>query len=66
MVYGRIIITITHYTTGGYYPNLSIISEEITAPASVGFSKSVDKNLFSIFNKIIYSIPYNEIEDIVS
>ena len=31
----------------------------------MGFSKSVDKNLFSIFNKIIYSIPYNEIEDIV-
>lgn len=64
MVYGNH-YTITHYTTGGYYPNLSIISDEITVPASVGFSKSVDKNLFSIFNKIIYSIPYNEIEDIV-
>lgn len=64
MVYGNQ-YTISHYLAKGYYPNLSIISDETTIPASVGISKSADKNLYSIFNKIIYSLSDNEIEDIV-
>lgn len=57
--------TITHYIAGSYYPNLSIISEGKTVPASVGISKSIDKNLLTIINKVIYSIPDDEIQDIV-
>ena len=57
--------TMYHYITTGYYPNLSVIMEEDTIPASIGLSKSADKELLSIINKAIYSISNDNIQSII-
>ena len=54
-----------HYITAGYYPSLNVIIDEETIPASIGLSKSADKELLSIINKAMYTISNDNIQSII-
>lgn len=56
---------ISYYISGGYYPNVRIISNGNEKDASIGLAKPTDKNLLSIINKAIYSIEDDQIQDII-
>lgn len=57
--------SISDYLATGYYPNLTIISNNLKLGAAFGLAKPTDKNLMSIINKAIYSLSEEEIKDVI-
>lgn len=57
--------TINRYVSSGYYPNLSILSEEMPTQATIGITKPVNLVLLNIINKAVSSLSDNEIKNII-
>ena len=57
--------TINQYIVGGYYPNLSIISDETPAQTTIGIAKPTNLVLLNIINKAVSSLSDSEIKDII-
>ena len=57
--------SVSNYLAAGYYPNLTVISNDFKTEVSIGLAKPTNNNLLSIINKAIYSLSEEEIKDII-
>lgn len=57
--------TVSKYFSSGYYPNLSIVFEQIPVKVCIAIAKPVDLELLNIINKSVDSLEESDIQNII-